>query len=86
MNWELVKRDKDGELDVSIVLVCLIIVCCGFLFGIGLSAAYILIDSIYNGDGFYIYYFFKEYKIALIFSIIVLWLYLSTKSDKEKKK
>lgn len=38
MNWELITRDKQGETQISLLWISLLIVYVGFLFGIGFSA------------------------------------------------
>jgi|PlaIllAssembly_1097288.scaffolds.fasta_scaffold03549_6 ABC-type antimicrobial peptide transport system permease subunit len=70
MNWHLVSRDEDGELNISFILVCLIIVLCGFLFGIGFSMAFLLVDTMLNKDGL-VFQFISDNRI---FTLVVIGL------------
>lgn len=86
MNLNLVSKDKQGELHVSFLWISLLIIFVGFLFGLGFAAAYVFIDAIYNGDGFYLYYFIKEYRVVILISVVLYIVYSLHKQDKENKK
>ena len=85
MNWNLITKDRQGEIHVNFLWICLLIMFCGFLFGSGFVLAYIIIDTIYNGDGFYIYYFLKEYKIILLMLIMFGIIYYFKREEKHEK-
>ena len=70
MNWNLVSRDKDGEISISFVLVCLIVVLLGFLFGVGFSIAFLLVDTMLNKDGL-VFQFISDNRI---FTLVVIGL------------
>jgi len=69
MNWNLITRDKSGEIRVSFTLVCLIVILVGFLFGLGFSLAYSLVDSIFYNNEWFVYVFLKEHFQTILLSI-----------------
>lgn len=83
MNLSLISKDKNGELQVSFFWISFLILLIGFLFGLGFSFAYFIINYVLGNDGYYIYHFIKEYKIAILLGLIVLFV---VKFNKEMKK
>jgi hypothetical protein len=82
MNWNLITKDKQGEVHVNFFWVSLLIVFCGFLFGLGLSLADLTINTTFGNDGYYIYFFIKKYFIGII--LVILFILVSTLKSKEK--
>ena len=87
MDWKLIKKGKNGEIHVNFFWVCLLVIFFGFLLGFGFMLAYTLVNEIYNGDGFYIYYFLKEYKLVILI-VLVFWAFyvLNKKEDNKNEK
>jgi len=81
MNWELTSKNKSGEIQVNFFWVCTLIVFIGFLLGIGFTVAYFVIHYILGNDGFYIYFFFKKYWVALFIGFIVFCAYKIKKEN-----
>ena len=86
MNWELITRDKQGETQISLLWSSLLIVLIGFLFGLGFSIAYVIVDSIYVGDGFYLYYMLKEYNVVFAIAVVFFMVYSLKKQERSDKK
>jgi len=81
MNWELVKKDKNGEIQVNFFWICVLIVFIGFLFGFGFSLAYFVINYVFGNDGYYFYFFIKTYWIGLFLLFILFCVYKLKKEN-----
>lgn len=86
MNWELITRDKQGEIHVSFLWIIMLITFVGFLFGLGFSIAYVIVDSLYTGDGFYLHYMLKEYNVVFAIAVVFFMVYSLKKQERSDKK
>lgn len=74
MNWNLITKDNKGELQVSFFWFSLLIVFIGFLFGFGVFLANLTVNTVFGNDGYYAYFFIKEYFVFILLGIILLFV------------
>jgi len=93
MNWELISKDKNGETNIHFGYLCTIVVLVGFLFGLGFSLAYCVIDTIFYNEDWFVYKSIKENPMLILttisssmLSIFIAFFIIDYIKDKKEKK
>jgi hypothetical protein len=82
MDWNLVSKNKHGEIQVNFFWISILIVFIGFLFGLGFKFADFVINYTFANDGYYIYYFVNKYKIGILLIVLILFVIKISKENK----